>query len=169
MSIIVPNDYSGGEQAIAQLSNSGVRENVQAFIDEYEPIFLKELLGTALANEFIAGLAVEPIDPKWLSLRDETDLKPALKSYIYFYYMENLTTTTAGTSEVKTANENSNPASNWDKNVKAWNKMVKITRVFDLSTDDYPDYVRPYWGFYSYWWPQCPIKEIYYYKNSLNF
>jgi len=179
MSIITYLDFNG-EQTIAQTSNQGVRENLQVFIDEYEPEFLKALLGNVLAKEFVDGLVLVPvdpptnpptylpIDPKWLSLRDETDLKKMLVCYVYYWYIQNESSTTAGTGEVKSANENSKPVSNWDKQVKAWNKMVKMTRIFDLSTTDYPDYVRPFWFTWNYWWSTCPVNEIYYYKNTLD-
>jgi len=172
MSIITPSIFAGGEQAIAQLSNAGVNQNVQSFIDEYEPEFLKELLGVDLYNEFVAGLAVTPvedIDPKWIALRDEMDLKLMIKCYVYYWYMTNLTTTSAGTSEVKANNENSTPTNNDDKNVKAWNKMAKKTRLFDLSTDVYPSFVRVWWNSFDWWYPSCGISEIYYYKNTLGF
>lgn len=169
MSIITPSIFTGGEQAIAQLSNTGVNQNVQSFIDEYEPEFLKELLGVTLYNEFVEGLAQDPIDPKWIALRDEMDLKLMIKCYVYYWYMINLTTTSAGTSEVKTKNENSTPVNNIDKEIKAWNKMVKKVRLFDLSTTDYPSFVRIWWNRFDWWYPTCGVSEIFYYKNSLDF
>lgn len=179
MSIITYTDFQG-EQTIAETSNEGVRENLQWFIDEYEPEFLRALLGDVLAKEFVTGLVpvpVEPptdpvtylpIDPKWIALRDETDLKRMIVCYVYYWYMDNAATLTSGTGEVKPKNENSKSVSNWDKQVKAWNKMVKMVRLFNLSTTDYPNYSRPFWSHYSYWWPTCPVNEIYYFKNTLN-
>lgn len=169
MSIITPNDFKGGEQAIAQLSNLGVQENVQSFIDEYETEFLKKLLGVDLYNDFIAGLALEPIPEKWVQLRDETDLKMMIKCYVYYHYMESETTTTSGTGVIKAKNENSIPANNWDKLVKAWNRMANATRLFDLSTDTYPEFTRVYWRRYDWWHCGCEVDEIYYFKNTLNF
>jgi len=179
MSIITYTDFKG-EQTIADISNQGVMENLQWFIEEYEPQFLNLLLGDVLAAEFVAGLVLvpvdpptdpatyEPIDPIWLALRDETELKRMLVCYIYYWYMENASTLTAGTGEVKAKNENSRSVSNWGKQVKAWNKMVQKARAFDLSTDTYPDYVKPYWRKYPFWWPTCPVNEIFYFKNTLN-
>jgi len=177
MSIITYTDFKG-EQLIAGLDNPGTRENLQWFIDEYEPEFLKLLLGEELSNEFVEGLVLVPvdpptnpptylpIDPKWLALRDETDLKRMIVCYVYYWYMDNLTTLTSRPGEVKPKNENSVPASNWGKQVKAWNKMAVKARLFDLSTDTYPYYVRPYWRCYVYWWRHCPVSEIYYFKNT---
>lgn len=61
MSIITIADFTG-QRNIAGKSNEGTRENVQSFIDKYEPKFLKKLLGSALANEFIAGITLVNLD-----------------------------------------------------------------------------------------------------------
>lgn len=170
MSIIVPADFKA-QNSIAQREMTFVSVLVQEFIDKYEPMFLKKLLGLTLYDEFIAGLAVTPpedIDPKWIALLDTMDLKPMLVNYVYFWYMENANTLTAGISEVKPKAQNATPVNNWDKRVRAWNEMAAMTRIFDLSQVDYPDYVRPYWGRYSFWYHGCEIDEIYYYKNTLN-
>ncbi len=167
MSIITIHDFKG-ETKIAQLDNAGVQENLEYFIDKYEYKFLKSLLGKTLADEFIEGLAQDPVEEKWTELQDETDLKEMLVYYVYYWYSQNQTTTTAGTGETKAKNENSNVASNWDKTVKIWNEMVKLTRVFDLSTETYPDFHRVWWRSYDYWYFGCEVDEIYYFKNSLD-
>lgn len=170
MSIITPADFKA-QNSIAQRELPYVSALIQEFIDKYEPMFLKKLLGLSLYEEFTTGLAVTPpedIDPKWIALRDQMDLKPALVNYVYFWYMENANTLTGGISEVKPNAENSVPVSNWDKRVRSWNEMAAMTRLFDLSKVDYPDYVRPYWGRYSCWFHGCDIDEIFYYKNTLN-
>lgn len=167
MAIITIHDFKG-ETKVAQLDNPGVRESLEDFIEKYEYKFLKSLLGKTLTDEFFAGILVDPIDQKWIELRDEFDLKQMIVNYVYFFYMENMTTTTAGTGENKAKNENSTVASNWDKNVKVWNEMVNLTRLFDLSTETYPDFKRIWWRCYDYWFCGCSVSEIYYYKNTLN-
>lgn len=176
MSIIAITDFKG-EQSIAQQSNAGVRENVQGFIDKYEPIFLKRLLGSVLANKFITGLVpvpvepatdpvtYDPIDAKWLFLRDDTDLKAMLVDFVYYWYIRDQVTFTAGTGEVKAKNENSVRVSSVDKQVKAWNEMVSMAREFDLDVEIYPDWVRK-WYNHGNW--LCTTPEIYLFINSLN-
>jgi hypothetical protein len=176
MSIITIADFRG-EQSIAQHSNAGVRENVQGFIDKYEPIFLKKLLGSVLANEFVAGLVpvpvepatdpvtYEPIDAKWLFLRDDTDLKAMLVDYVYYWYIRDQVTFTAGTGEVKAKNENSVLVSSVDKQVKAWNEMVSMAREFDLDVAIYPDWSREWYNHGN--WLFC-TPDIYLFINSLN-
>lgn len=169
MSIIVPSDFKG-ENLIAQVaSNVGsVDVTVQSFINKYEKKFLIELLGTELYAEFIAGLEVDPIDPIWTSLRDETDIKPMLIDYIYYWYMVNQATSTAGMSEVKGKTDNATPVNNMAKMVRGWNEMVEMARLFDLSTDDYPDWQRVYW---RNWYDGCcwHLADIYRFKNTLDF
>lgn len=165
MSIIAPTDFKA-ENTIAQIETLPVRNLVQSFIDKYEPKFLKELLGLTLYQEFITGLEEDPVDPKWISLRDETDLKAMIVDYVYVYYLRNATTSTTGTSEVKAKNNNSTPVNSIDKQVRAWNEMVNMARLFDLSTETYPTWRRVYW---RNWWHGCNwhLPEIYKTINSL--
>lgn len=167
MSIITIHDFKG-ETNIAQKDNVGVQELLQDFIDKYEYKFLKSLLGKTLADEFLSGLLDDPVDAKWTELENETDLKEMLVNYVYYWYSQNQTTTTSGTGETKAKNENSTVSMNWDKTVKAWNEMVKMTRLFDLSTETYPDFKRVWWRGYDYWFCGCSVDEIFYYKNTLD-
>jgi len=163
--IISPAIFKG-EITIAQTENNFMVTNVQEFIDKYEPKFLKKLLGVTLANDFVNGLAVEPIEAKWLALRDETDLKEMIANYVYYFYKRDETTQSGGISEVKPKGANSTVTNSIDKQVRAWNEMVGMTRLFDLDTTVYPDYVRVYW---RRWYRGCEVDDIYYPINSLNF
>lgn len=171
MSIITPAIFKG-EITIAQTENNFMATNVQDFIDKYEPKFLKKLLGVVLAKYFVEGLSVTPstdIDPKWITLRDETDLKAMIANYVYYWYKRDETTQSSGISEVKPVGMNSSVTNSIDKQVRAWNEMVGMTRLFDLDTTVYPDFVRVYWRRYGLWYRGCEIDDIYYPINSLNF
>lgn len=164
--IVSPNDFKG-ERTIAQIGSTvgGVSNTVQGFIDKYEPKFLKELLGDTLAKEFTEGLAVTPvedIDPKWIALRDETDLKQMIIDYVYFFYTRNLTTSSAGMGEVKGKTDNATAVNAVNKTESAWNEMAIMARLFDLSTETYPDFKRVYWRRYRFWYYGCGISEIYF-------
>lgn len=165
MSIITPTDFKG-QALIAQIEQQDVFDEVQLFIDDYEPIFLKELLGLPLYQQFVDGLAQDPIDPKWISLRDETDIKSMLVFYIYWFYQENNITSTVGTGEGKLKKDNATPANPVQKMVRNWNEMVNQVRIFDLDTTTYPDWHRVYW---RNWWCGCNwhLPEIYKFKNTL--
>lgn len=159
MTITSVDDFKA-ERNIPQISNPGVRAKLQDFIDKYEPKYLKALLGNTLAAEFTTGLipvqvtpptdppTYLPIDAKWLFIRDNTELKNMLVDYIYYWYIRNDVTFTAGTGETKSANENSTRVSSADKQASAWNEAAKLAREFDLDKSIYPDYVRPV--FYNY-------------------
>lgn len=178
MSIITPIDFKG-ERVIGQVENATVRANVQWFIDKYEPDFLKKLLGLTLYQEFITGLTpvpvepptipptYEPIDPKWLSLRDETDLKQMLIDYVYYWYQRNNATNTGGVGEVKPKADNANSVSPAQKMVTAWNEMAEMARLFDLDTATYPNWHRVYW---RNWFFGCNwhLPEIYRNINTMN-
>lgn len=171
MSIITPAIFKG-EITIAQTENPYMVTNVQDFIDEYDPKFLKELLGLALYNEFIAGLAVTPvedIDAKWIALRDEFDLQKMIAYYVYYWYKRDETTQSGGISENKPKSQNASPTNSVDKQVNAWNKMVDLTRLFDLDTNVYPDFSRVYWRRFDLRYCNFNnVSDIYYPINSLN-
>lgn len=166
MSIIAPSNFKG-ENTIAGINGTvgGVSVTVQGYIDKYEPIFLRQLLGAELANEFVAGLAVLPetdILPKWIELRDQTDLKQMIIDYVYFFYIRNETTSTAGISEVKGKSDNAVSVNSVYKQERAWNEMARMARFFDLDTSVYPNFVRVHWRRYSFWWSGCRIPEIFF-------
>lgn len=167
MTIIAPSDFKA-QNSIAQRETPPVAALIQEFIDKYEPMFLKKLLGLSLYNELTTGLATNPIDPKWTALRDDTEIKPMLVDYIYYWYLRNQTTLTGGVSELKPKAENAVPVSNVDKQVRAWNEMVLMARPFRLDVAVYPNYVRPNLYRYSYWFHGCEVSDIYFTINSLN-
>lgn len=150
--IITPFDFIG-ENAIAQVQIvTAVEENLQWFINKYEPKFLKILLGDDLYQEFITGLAVLPTpDQKWLDLRDNTDIKPMLIDYIYYWYTKNDVTHTTGTAEVMAKNENSTITNRADKMARAWNEMVSMAMPFTVDKTIYPSYVEPAKHHDFYW------------------
>lgn len=172
MSIIAPSIFVA-EIAIAQSENPYVDTNIQSFIDKYERKFLRdELFGATFYAEILSGLALldtNPAKAKWISLRDETDLKQMIANYVYYWYKRNETTLSAGISEVKPKAQNSDVTNSIDKQVRAWNEMVHMVRLFDLSTTTYPNWVRKYWRNYGCWYYGCEISEIYYFKNTLDF
>lgn len=147
MSLLVPNDFNGGEQNIADISNIGTQQNLQVFIDEFEPVFFRKLLGTDLANDFIVGIELEPIPKKWIDLSNT--LKPMVKCYVYYWFIRNKVTLTSGTGEVKPQNENSIIVTGTNKMVKAWNKMVDNVHLFEPDTTIYTNYKKCYTEIYK--------------------
>lgn len=169
MSIITPSIFIA-EIAIPQSTNYFENGgNLQEFIDKYEKRFLIELFGVTFYNEIIAGYGPPATDPKWTALVDDTDLKEMIANYVYWHWKRDETTQSVGISEAKPKAENATVTNSIDKQVRAWNEMVKMVRLFDLSTETYPNFVRRHWRRYDYWFFECEIPEIYYYQNTLGF
>ncbi len=167
---IIDPSYFIREISLASRGASGVNDSIISFIDEYEVKYLYMLLGKTLADQFIAGWPVLPTpDAKWTALKnqlaDATKKLSPIANYVYIFIQENNITNTAGTSEVKAKNENSYPASPIDKDVKAWNKMVDMSRsVYEWAEarpTDYPALIQPVRCSYG-------VESIFEYKNVFN-
>ena len=156
------------EISIAQTENPYQNSSVQEFIDKYEPYFLALLLGKGLAKEFADGLLEDPIDQKWIELRDETDLKQMIANFVYYWFKRYETTKSMGISEVKPKAENAYPTNSVDKQVSAWNDMARMARFFDLDVSIYPLWVRPNFRNYRFWYSGCGVSEIYFNINGGN-
>lgn len=169
MSIIAPNIFKA-EINIAQSENQYVDDNIQAFIDKYEPKFMREMFGATFYAEIKAGLLEDPIPVKWTELVNETDLKTMIANYVYYWYKRDETTLSAGISEAKPLAQNASVTNSIDKQVRAWNEMVEMVRLFDISTATYPLWERKHWRNYIDWSCGCDrLNEIYYFKNTLDF
>lgn len=181
MSIITPFDFVGENMIAQKEAVPGVQQSVQIFIDKYEPKFLKVLWGKTLYEEFVVGITPVPvdpptipptylpIDPKWIALRDDADIKTMLICYTYWFYQANSITSTVGTGTAKTKSENSTPASPIDKMTRSWNEMHELAVPYNLSTVDYPSYVHAARHCCCYGWayPCRCVNEIFKPKNSL--
>jgi hypothetical protein len=141
--MIVDSGIFQGEIEIGQLESPSVQATVKWFIDKYEPVFLREQLGSALAGELSDGLRQEPVAEKWAALAEM--LKYPAAEYIYCKYMRDRNTETAGIGAVVTKAETAERTSAWPKIVHAWNEMADsmcdISRRLSES-EDYPDYCR---------------------------
>lgn len=147
-----------------------VGENLQAFIDKYEPLFLTELLGVELYDELKAHKG----DTRFVELLPY--LKPAIVDYVYWFYLQDQNTVTATTGGAKPKQQNSTNASAYPKMVRAWNEMVELNRKTNAFLKDnatYPEYTKviPQWYYWDNWytltWRFCELPEIYRIKNTL--
>jgi hypothetical protein len=129
-----------GELAIGQVEQPDVAARVQWFISKYEPLYLRKLLGKALAELFACEYANETHDAKWDVLADK--VRPLLLGYIYFYYQLNAETVSTGVGEVSEQSENAVRTSATYKMVRAWNEMshgsVEFCSWIDRTV--YPEY-----------------------------
>lgn len=146
----------GSEIEIANKSDSNVGAGITWFINKYEPVYLRELFGSDFAALFVSGLATLPPDARMIALLTPNgyDLKTAIDSFIYYWYMRKQDTQTTGVGTVKTNNQNSTVNSSRDKVFRAWFEMVHISfQVLKYLKDNaatYPEYKLPFW-YNSFW------------------
>lgn len=153
-SITSPNDFIGQNNIP---DKDLIAQNLQWFIDKYEPILLAKLLGDAL----YALLVTSPTDARFVAII-EPYLHPAAIDYIYWYYLEDqgIQLTSMGASQAKKKNAIS--VSPYPKMVRAWNEMADINRklykYLHDNADTYPEYTVNFpewfygWGFWNGVW-----------------
>jgi hypothetical protein len=142
---LIDNTYFVGDIALPNLGE--VPNTFQDTMDRYEEESLKSLLGYQLYNAFIAGIAEETPDQKWLDLRDGVEFtfdfcgetitqkwnglinaeKVSLISYyVYYQYRyENISTTTS-INDVQGMPENATKVNDTRKMVYAWDKGLNL-------------------------------------------
>lgn len=156
---LINNSYFYGDLLIPQKSSAAVTANLNWFINQYEEKYLTEILGYELYRDFKAGIEAATPDQQWIDLRDGkefTDRNGTLTkwkglcfgtyspiaNYVYYWYMRDSNTTTAGSGEVS-ANV-SEPVSPAFKMIRAWNQMVQwnceLINFLDSNSVAYPQY-----------------------------
>lgn len=66
--MLIDTSYFQAELSIGQITSPAVAESMNLFIEKYEEEFLMKLLGYPLYKAFINGLAVDPVDQRWLDV-----------------------------------------------------------------------------------------------------
>jgi hypothetical protein len=140
---IINVTFFKSEIALPQLSSPAVQENVNRYINTYEPAFLNEVLGYEFATAFVDGLAEDPVLQKWTDLKDGAlfiepstnqqtkwpGISNSIAYYVYYHLRkdDSVTTTSAGDSVSRA--ENASMVSSARKMTIAWNQMVKWNRI----------------------------------------
>jgi hypothetical protein len=137
--IVKPSDFQGGI-SIGQVGQPDVAAHVQWYIDKYEPLYLRGLLGNELAQLLESEYAKEQPEQKWIDLANEAKKSCAL--YVYYMYLKGNVTTNDGVGEVLNKSENAVNMPVVDKMVTTWNEMVKYNLEFRAWVDKgiYPEY-----------------------------
>lgn len=73
MAIVTYKDFSGKNESLPV--DEKVRDELNAYIDRFEPKILSELLGYELYKEFKAGIEAATPEQKWINLRDGADYR----------------------------------------------------------------------------------------------
>jgi hypothetical protein len=146
--MIIDSTIFQGEITLGQAESFAVKEEIQWFIDKYEPTFLKLVLGVKLYEDLMAGLEGDPVEPKWETL--EKLLKCPLANFVYCKYMRNKISETSGSGETLHNADVAARVSPLSKIVRAWNEMVDLLdelRCRFHSAEfkaDYPEYCPAY-------------------------
>lgn len=168
MANIISNTDFVGELFIANSAQSDVNSDLSIFITKYETKFLKQLFGSDFYPIFINNIT----DARFVALIALPEFKPAIASYIYYYYIRDQVTQTVGMGNVEPKSANATNTSNGRKQTRAFNEMVKnVYEIIKYITDSdlYPEYVIPNWLLWRMqkyaleWWTQD------YYLYPINF
>jgi hypothetical protein len=129
-----------GELTIAQIEHTDVAARVEWFINKYEDMCLRKLLGEPLAEEFYIEYARVERAEKWDVMAKR--LKPICAKFVYYYYQRNNETLTTAMGEVEAQVANATRVSIMHKAVAVWNEMlVDMTRFYRwLDDKDFPKF-----------------------------
>lgn len=273
--MLIDYTYFFGDLSIGQLSEQSVKDKLAWYINQYEPVYLEDLLGYATYRQFSADILLDPIPARWLDLlfgadytnlygrpsrwkgllrlpaggstvigQEQADIvvgrgrdiyDPAadatttiippglvgktfvfvqrgfgplrtdeftavgatltllngsvfslgdtyfyygnnslltsgstevvfkespIASFIYYWYQRSTVTSTGGVGEGKSDSQNAKAVSNYDKQVSAWNRMVRYNReLIDFlygSSLIYPEFDTSLFWFDNYWFFKTP-------------
>lgn len=150
--------------------SSGMYSNnkIQEYIDRYEDIYLVELLGVELYNQFIADLDVNniPQDAKFIKLFNPFNeqisftlmisrgMKDMLIGFIYFQYLKDLITQTTSVGVTKAQEQNSKVITSHTTIYGRYNESIKtynaIQEYILFNMNDYADF-KGIQKLYAYW------------------
>ena len=169
MSIVQPSDFEG-KYTLANTSEAYIDALIQLAIDEYEPTMLTDLLGAELYADFIAGLAQDPVLPKWTAL--QAKVFKSILCYVYYMYMRDNATSTTGNGETNAKTANAEQTTPIDKMMDRWNEGVKgnyaTVKFVNDTPDDYPHIPTHYpwtWAWLAWGYQQCEQDSVFEFKN----
>lgn len=123
MYYLTPNDFTG---KFALHTGMYANATIQYYIDRYEPLYLMQLFGAKMYDEFVADMGVfnVPISPNFLFLYNpfheniafselnvSNGLVDMLKGFVYFEYCKDLTNQMTINGNVRPVGENSGDVS----------------------------------------------------------
>ena len=120
-----------------EIGNTNIA-NLEAFITKYELRLLKAILGTVGYAAFLVEIAKASPNAKDQVLYNMlfVDEKP-VADYIYYYFMRDKATFTAGAGEAAAKLENAERVNNNQKMCRAWNEFSElIEEVIEYLQDE---------------------------------
>ena len=160
--MLIDQTYFIAEINIAGTTRQEVIDTLNALVSKYEPIFLRDVLGIELSTLFVAGLTSDPIDQRYIDIRDgkvfqigsvsyrwrgliEGDSaitkKSIIANFIYYWYVRDVTTFQTPVGETSGLTQNSAVANPDIKMCRAWNEMVEgVTELVFFLRSNYEVY-----------------------------
>lgn len=186
--MIIDITYFTGKINLPQIGTTDGNEQVDEFIQTYEPQFLKKLMGYVLWKAFSDGTAGSGTpDQRWIDVLNGKEYKyggrtyfwPGLTAkpsciaeYVYYQFQDNKAQDTLLVGEGAAKTDNANRVNPVPKMVAAWNDMVQQTRLFagfmNANRSTYPEWDNMCeWRTPSSYW-ESRRGEVYNFKTSLD-
>lgn len=151
----LPNISYNDREGLGKLLQTVGENNLNYFIEKYEPECLRLMLGSALYESFINGLNEDPIADKWILLRDALFRKEdkysfsPVANYVYFKVKKDSRTKTTASGEKLEDSSFTKNVSDEYKLVDVWNEMCSQVRDLwkNFLKDNYSDYEEYLKGF----------------------
>jgi hypothetical protein len=154
---LIDHTYFIGELNIPNTDRADVQERLALMIKKYEGEFFLDLFGYEMYKNFAANLSspsgvwadllngveytYNSKPAKWRGLKNSTDKLCILANYVYYHFMRDSETQTAGMGEVKTKPENAVSISPAGKMARAWNEMStwigEMIQFLNTNRDSY--------------------------------
>jgi hypothetical protein len=155
--------FQNGLIAIPNLADEVIAD-LQFAVAKYEPLYLEKVLGRKLYREFMAGLEADPIEQKWLDLRDgaeyndgesvwrgfqnEEKISP-IANYVFVKFATEQQSVFTGIGEAKPSAENSTIITVRARIASVWSEMAVLnTELYGFLSErgeDYPAFTP--WDF----------------------
>ncbi len=161
--MIIDSSYFINKLNLPQAGNTEGVTDVNNFIEQYEPEYLKCVLGLDLYNAFIDGVDGSglPDEQRWIDLLEGVDFtyknclyhwngfKPDAKispiaNYVFYQYVDNKVTDFTLIGMVQSTTDNNRVVVSDDVLVNAWNRMVDMNknlyRFLKVNKTVYPEW-----------------------------
>jgi hypothetical protein len=130
---------------IAPAIKTSRNNEVDNYISIYEPLFLENLLGYELAQEFIEGIAEDKPEDKWVDMKNmlvnETKKLSPIAFYIYYHVINDMQLDIASVGGVQNKADNASMMSVRSKMNRVWNLMTEWNiRFYEWLMDNESTY-----------------------------
>lgn len=141
---LTPSTYTTDDPPVLITENvvgDALIAELQRFITKYEKRMLVKLLSQEVYDEFVTQMTgVSQPDAKWTDLYTAIFTDPIIASYVYYWYMRDVESSTGSIGEVYPNAENAARVSASTKMARAWNEMSEwldalVTWILENEAD----------------------------------